>query len=63
MSAMCGRACGYCGRCTAEFEREPEDLFDDEPSDDEIDAFILSHATDNSTPIFEGDACPLKRSA
>lgn len=34
MSALCGPACGYCGMCTAEWEREADDIED--PEDDGI---------------------------
>ena len=26
MGALCGPACGYCGRCDAEWEQEPEEI-------------------------------------
>lgn len=38
MSAMCGPGCGFCGMCTALWEREPDD-FEDERDDDPMDPY------------------------
>lgn len=46
MSALCGPGCGYCGRCSAEWEREDED--DDNPhcADCGCDLFTEEHDWD-----------------
>ncbi len=47
MPARCGENCGWCGACTAIWEREPED--DVEPDLDEEDDAIRNQLAEESS--------------
>ena len=47
MSARCGPGCGYCGRCTAAWER------DDDPAHDDDDNQPLADVMENTQALLD----------